>query len=72
MIYWLGGLFVTRVRQLDLKARHLVIIRFAHAKMFDRSVCRSKVFDLIVFVHKEREISLLLIITAAVVRVFAE
>ena len=33
------GLFVTRVRQLDLKARHLVIIRFAHAKMFDRSVC---------------------------------
>ena len=32
----------------------------------------SKVFDLIVFVHKERKISLLLIITAAVVRVFAE
>ena len=39
VIYWLGGLFVTRVRQLDLKARHLVIIRFAHAKMFDWSVC---------------------------------
>ena len=34
--YWLMWLFVTCVRQLVLKARHLVITKIAHAQTFDR------------------------------------